>query len=1494
MQIPGGVQGGLSPAEGHFRFVWSLAPLDMEASVERDFEAGMSLSHVVQALRIAEYSDHLVFRHSSGDEIADWREFVPEDGDVVECTTLPGSTDQFKKVAGVLIVTALIFAGGAFAIGYMGLTGAVGAAATWGLNYLGKAYLVAGLINAFSDDDDDGDRGRIERGASYYLSGGANAPAPWKTVPIVLGERDIAPPLATNSFTEIIGNDQYLNMLLCWGVAPMKIEDLRIGNQPIANYKDVEITYDLLGTGSLNNFPQGREQDVSALITDEWTTRETISGTDEISLNLIFPRGLYRIDDNGNAQDYKMEYIVQYRKKGTQTWLTADRDNRTKRSTDQILVGKKIDKGIIGYIQDPESCRRVRRTRSYTYNPSGMRGDRETRTEVYYEKVCTPGAYRPVHGKLDEAAVWEVRIKRAKAEPDDTRIVSELRWLSMGSFRNSRPVNTDKLALMKVRIKSSNENNGRLGAFNARAMSLIPQYTRAANGAPGGGTWSGGTRGSTQWSGAARSNPANVNFRSIDVSAPRFFNSSSRDRPGGSVNGIMAVVESADGLTRTQLTAYTRGDGGHRSTWREMKRASRTASWPPQGWGSQDDWNYGGGRLEIPSVESLPDGSPVRVVSMGAVGTPPDSRIRGSKIQRTAFALIWRDGGKIRIGGAVGSFGYTWTSVPGTGTTALAESRNPGEILREAMLNPDWNPKPLPLDSIDMESVNLFTEHCREQGLTYSKVYQGGQNVNRILDEIAGAGLGSLDYSDGRWRVIWDSEKEEGPVTMITPANSSQFKGSIVTLQPPHAIRIRFPNENEDYRWDVRTIYMDGFNAGGTGGLKKATRTIESTIGYITDPDCVAALGLYQLRVAHLRRLVWEAELGIEHVVFRRGDRVLFSHDAALIGLRSGWVEGIDRGNRRLTLDAPIQFEKGKNYRIFIRRKNRKRVDAADISVAAGDYTKEVAIAGEGADALIGAVQEGCLCNVGEVHRDIVDCLVIGIDPASQDAQKSPRVRVRLTEYAPSIFSDRTLNVTKIPRFATRLSKSAAPTFNSPPKPVLVAIRSDEAALPVTSAGAQVPAIRIDVRASMDDTANETRTLVNFYRVRWRRIRDTLGDPVSEEWEVRDMANDGGRIYITPVTAKAAYEIEIESHDVAAGRSEPLELTHIVEGLSEPPPRVGLLSVEGGLLKWTYPDAPGDVAGFRVFHSTAAQTRVSRMASLGENAQALARTYPVTPMTGTYAVQPVDTTGVVGEARFLDYTAPPPSIGRKKALESVQDPAFGGTKSGLAVVSGGLRLAVIPAATISDDMEDWPDLDDLGNLSRTTEASYRASGTITTPTLQLDAKFACRLEVDLRVSGYNSLQANQGALTEEEIEDFRVSTEFRTATALNNGEPSFGAWEPIAGARGGVVLRYVQFRTTLASNRSSVTPIVDRLRYSLWLDRRSEQGRFTTPGSVTFARAFWEAPEMTWNPALDAGDRLVEGTVSKTGASAEVRNSSNAAQSGRSVGWTATGIGEAL
>ena len=958
----------------------------------------------------------------------------------------------------------------------------------------------------------------------------------------------------------------------------------------------------------------------------------------------------------------------------------------------------------------------------------------------------------------------------------------------------------------------------------------------------------------------------------------------------------MAVTESSDGLTRTQLAIYTRPeDGGHRAAWREMKRSSRTASWPAQGWGGSQAWNYGGGRLEIPSVESLPAGSAIRVISLGAVGTPPDSKIRGSKIQRTAFAIVWRDGERIRIGGAVGQFGYTWTTVAGTGTGALMESTNPGEILREAMLNPDWNPKPLPLDSIDMESVNLFTEHCARNGFQYSKVYQGGQNVNKLLDEIAGAGMGSLDYSDGRWRVIWDAERaDEEPVTMITPANSSQFKGSIVTLQPPHAIRIRFPNEEEDYRWDVRTVYMDGFNEGGTGGLKKATRIIESTIGYITDPACIGAVGLYQLRVAHFRRLVWEAEIGIEHVIFRRGDRVLFAHDAALIGLRSGWIEAIDKGNRRLTLDAPIQFEKGKNYRIFIRRKNRKRVDSADISVSAGDYTKEVTIAGEGADALVQATETGCLCNVGEVRSDMVDCIAIGIDPASQDAQKNPRVRVRLAEYAPAVFANRTLNVTKIPRFATRLSKSIAPTFNSPPKPVLVSIRSDEAALPLTAAGAQVPAIRIDVRASMDDTANETRTLVNFFRVRWRRIRDQLGDPVTEEWETRDMANDAGRLYITPVAAKAAYEIEIESHDVAAGRSEPLELTHVVEGLSEPPPRVGLLSVEGGLLKWTYPDAPGDVRGFRVFHSTTAQTRVSRMASLGEDGPALARSYPVTPMTGTYAVQPVDTTGVVGPARFLDYTAPPPATGRKKALESVQDSSFGGTKSGVAVVSGGLRLAVIPGATISDDLDDWPDLDDLENLSRTTESTYRASGTITSPTLQLDAKFACRLEVDLRVSGYNSLQANQGALTEDEIEDYRVSTEFRAASALNNGTPVWGEWEPIAGARGGVVLRYVQFRTTLSTNRPSVTPIVDRLRYSAWLDRRSEQGRFTTPGSITFARAFWEAPEMTWNPQLNAGDRLVEGTVSKTGASAEVRNSSNAAQSGRSVGWTATGIGEAL
>ena len=82
-----------------------------------------------------------------------------------------------------------------------------------------------------------------DRRNRYTLSGWNNQLRPDAPVPWALGRHRYAPPFAARSYTQIIGDEQYVVALFVWGYGRLKISDLRIGDTAIGHYKNVEIEH---------------------------------------------------------------------------------------------------------------------------------------------------------------------------------------------------------------------------------------------------------------------------------------------------------------------------------------------------------------------------------------------------------------------------------------------------------------------------------------------------------------------------------------------------------------------------------------------------------------------------------------------------------------------------------------------------------------------------------------------------------------------------------------------------------------------------------------------------------------------------------------------------------------------------------------------------------------------------------------------------------------------------------------------------------------------------------------------------------------------------------------------------------------------------------------------------------------------------------------------------------------------------------------------------
>lgn len=213
----------LPPGEGHVRLRATALPF-LSPWRESRAQAGLTIAEILGGVGVPGPwpGDLRVFLGDSEIPRAQWHRVRPKPGTTIYAKLVPqGGGDNAKATRTILQIGAII----ANAIPGFGQVVSLALLAAAALVPVGSRKL-----------DELGDVGST----SPFLTGGGNEVRQWAPVPRVLGTHREVPALLAPSFTEMVGNDQYVNFLF-GGLGPAELSEFKLGETDLGEFSDVEL-----------------------------------------------------------------------------------------------------------------------------------------------------------------------------------------------------------------------------------------------------------------------------------------------------------------------------------------------------------------------------------------------------------------------------------------------------------------------------------------------------------------------------------------------------------------------------------------------------------------------------------------------------------------------------------------------------------------------------------------------------------------------------------------------------------------------------------------------------------------------------------------------------------------------------------------------------------------------------------------------------------------------------------------------------------------------------------------------------------------------------------------------------------------------------------------------------------------------------------------------------------------------------------------------------
>lgn len=243
--------------------------------------------------------------------------------------------------------------------------------------------------------------------------------------------------------------------------------------------------------------------------------------------------------------------------------------------------------------------------------------------------------------------------------------------------------------------------------------------------------------------------------------------------------------------------------------------------------------------------------------------------------------------------------GTTWTE---------QESRNPATAYRAA-LQGDQNPWPVLEAEIDLEQLQDWHAWCAVKGLKYDHIHEQPQSFGEMLLTICAAGRATPRHDGVKWGVVIDRPGDP-VVDHISPRNAREFRWRRNYLKPPHAFRVEFRDETNDWELAERIIPWPDH-------VGDITLTEDLPMIGKTDPDEVwIEARRRQYELIHRPDSFSALQDGGARVA-TRGDTVMAAFDVLDRTLTAARIRAAD--GQMITLDEPVTMEAGTDYALRYR-----------------------------------------------------------------------------------------------------------------------------------------------------------------------------------------------------------------------------------------------------------------------------------------------------------------------------------------------------------------------------------------------------------------------------------------------------------------------------------------------------------------------------------------------------------------------------------------------
>lgn len=247
-----------------------------------------------------------------------------------------GGGKTVLRIVGMIAIAALaIYTGGAAAMLATGLeTAALATATTMGAIVslgVGIAVSVGGsmLLNALLPPPKEKlDSQNKKDGNTYGVDGPQNTSGEEYPVPIIYGKHRIGGNII-NARIQNEGEFQYLYQMINLGEGPINTySDILINDETLDKYKDVEIDFrngsigQPMGGWFYDTAVSGLSPNRDYTLKEEFIYQDT-NVIDKFRVDIVFPMGLVKYDDEGEAGNRQVQLEIVYRPAGSQdAWTT--------------------------------------------------------------------------------------------------------------------------------------------------------------------------------------------------------------------------------------------------------------------------------------------------------------------------------------------------------------------------------------------------------------------------------------------------------------------------------------------------------------------------------------------------------------------------------------------------------------------------------------------------------------------------------------------------------------------------------------------------------------------------------------------------------------------------------------------------------------------------------------------------------------------------------------------------------------------------------------------------------------------------------------------------------------------------------------------------------------------------------------------------------------------------------------------------------------------